>query len=59
MTGHEPERMIPRGMEMYNIRSLDSNEFIDHSEILEALEEGKKLASNKGEVDRILAKARE
>ena len=44
---------------MYNVKSLDSNEFIDHSEILESLEEGRRLSSNVDEVNRILNKARE
>ena len=44
---------------MYDVRSLDSNEFIDNAEILESLEEGRKLASDRTEVERILNKARE
>ena len=44
---------------MYNVKSLDSNEFIDHSEILESLEEGRRLSANMDEVNRILNKARE
>ena len=44
---------------MYNVKSLDSNEFIDHSEVLESLEEGRRLSTNMDEVNRILNKARE
>lgn len=44
---------------MYNVRSLDSNEFIDDAEIREALEAGRKLAADRDVVVRILAKARE
>lgn len=44
---------------MYNVKSLDSNEFIDDGEILNSLAEAKKLAKDKAEIDRILAKARE
>ena len=59
MTGRAPGRMIRRGICMYNVRSLDSNEFIDHAEILESLDEGRKLSSDRAEVARILNKARE
>ena len=44
---------------MYNVKSLDSNEFIDHGEVLESLEEGRRLSTNMDEVTRILNKARE
>ncbi len=44
---------------MYNIKSMDSNEFIDDGEIMESISEAKKLSKNKDEIDRILAKARE
>ena len=45
------------GITMYNVRSLDSNEFIDHAEIMTSLEEGKKLAADRASVERILDKA--
>lgn len=44
---------------MYNVRSMDSNEFIDDAEVLESISEAKKLSGNKAEIDRILAKARQ
>ena len=44
---------------MYDVCSLDSNEFIDDAEILESLEEGRKRASDRTEVERILNRARE
>lgn len=44
---------------MYNVKSMDSNEFIDDGEILDSIAEGKKLAGSKAELDRILAKAGE
>ena len=44
---------------MYDVRSRDASEFIDHAEIMESLEEGKRLASDRAEVGRILSKARE
>jgi 2-iminoacetate synthase len=44
---------------MYNAKSMDSNEFINDGEILESINEAKKLSKNKNEIDRILAKARE
>ncbi len=44
---------------MYNVRSLDVNEFIDDAEIRESLEEGEKLAAHADNVFRILEKARE
>ena len=44
---------------MYNVKSMDSNEFIDNEEILEAISEAKKLVKNQAEIDRILAKARQ
>lgn len=43
---------------MYNIKSLDANEFIDDGEILSSIEEAKKLAKNPSEIDKILNKAR-
>jgi len=43
---------------MYNVRSMDSNEFIDDAEVLESISEAKKLSVNKAEIDRILDKAR-
>lgn len=44
---------------MYNIKSMDSNEFIDDAEVLESISEAKKLSSDKEEINRILAKARQ
>jgi len=44
---------------MYNIKSLDANEFIDDGEILDSISEAKKLSKNKAEIDRILEKARQ
>jgi 2-iminoacetate synthase len=42
---------------MYNAKSMDSNEFICHEEILSAIADAKKLAASKNEIDRILEKA--
>lgn len=42
---------------MYNVKSLDANEFIDDGEILSSIEEAKKLAKEPAEIDRILNKA--
>lgn len=44
---------------MYNVKSMDSNEFIDDGEILTSIEEAKKLAKDKNAIGNILAKARE
>jgi len=44
---------------MYNVKSMDSNEFIDNEEILESINEAKRLSKDMKEIDRILAKARE
>jgi 2-iminoacetate synthase len=44
---------------MYNVKSMDSNEFIDNGEILESINEAKKLVKEQAEIDRILAKARQ
>lgn len=44
---------------MYNVKSLDANEFIAHEEVVDTLEQAKKLVRDKAEIDRILAKARE
>jgi 2-iminoacetate synthase len=38
---------------------MDSNEFIDNGEIIDSINEAKKLVKNKAEIDRILAKARQ
>jgi 2-iminoacetate synthase len=43
---------------MYNVKSMDANEFIDNSEVLESINEARKLVSNEDEIDRILDKAR-
>lgn len=43
---------------MYNVKSMDSNEFIDDAEIMESISQAKKLSKNKSEIDRILDKAR-
>jgi 2-iminoacetate synthase len=44
---------------MYNVKSMDSNEFISDEEILGSISEGKKLVKDKKVIDNILAKARE
>lgn len=44
---------------MYDPKSRDANEFIDDAEVRATLEEAKKRAAVPGEIDRILAKARE
>jgi len=44
---------------MYNVKSMDANEFIDDAEILESIDEAKKLSKDKDEVNRILKKASE
>lgn len=44
---------------MYNAKSMDANEFIDDKEILESIDQAKKLVKDKAEIDRILAKAGE
>lgn len=44
---------------MYNVKSMDANEFIADEEVLESIAEAKKSAQNKEEIARILAKARE
>lgn len=44
---------------MYNVKSMDSNEFIDDGEVLESINEAKKQVKDKAEIDRILAKAKE
>jgi 2-iminoacetate synthase len=43
---------------MYNVKSMDANEFIDNGEILESIDEAKKLAQNRDEINKILEKAR-
>ncbi|HHV99127.1 MAG TPA: [FeFe] hydrogenase H-cluster radical SAM maturase HydG [Clostridiaceae bacterium] len=44
---------------MYNVKSLNANEFIDDGEILDSINEAKKLVKNKAEIERILEKARQ
>jgi len=44
---------------MYNVKSMDSNEFIDDGEILESIEEAMRFSKDRKEIDRILDKARE
>lgn len=44
---------------MYNVKSIDANEFIDNSEILSAIEEANTLAKDKDVIDKILKKAGE
>lgn len=44
---------------MYNIMSQKAEEFICHEEVLASLEYGEQNKSNREEIDRILAKARE
>ncbi|HEY8463620.1 MAG TPA: [FeFe] hydrogenase H-cluster radical SAM maturase HydG [Bacillota bacterium] len=43
---------------MYNVRSMDANEFIDDGEVLASLAAAKKLVKEKAEIERILAKAK-
>ena len=42
---------------MYNVKSKDSNEFIDHSEVLASIEDAKKLAKDKDYVLSLIEKA--
>ncbi len=42
---------------MYNVKSMDSNEFINHEEILSTIEDAKKIAASKSEITSILEKA--
>ncbi|MGI6606013.1 MAG: [FeFe] hydrogenase H-cluster radical SAM maturase HydG [Peptococcia bacterium] len=44
---------------MYNVASLDANEFIADEEVLQSISEAKKAAQDKQEIERILAKAGE
>lgn len=44
---------------MYNVQSMDANEFIDNNEVLASINEAKKQINNMEEIDRILSKARE
>jgi iron-only hydrogenase maturation rSAM protein HydG len=44
---------------MYDMRSMDANEFIDDGEILLSISEAKKLVHNNAEIERILNKARD
>lgn len=44
---------------MFNVKSMDANEFIDDGEVLESIEKAKELAQNRGEIERILKKASE
>ena len=44
---------------MYNVKSMDANEFIDDGEVLESISEAKKLVQDKSEIERILNKARQ
>ncbi len=44
---------------MYNPKSKNANEFIDHEEILNSLEYGEVNKNNNEEIDKILAKAKE
>ncbi|WP_368489428.1 [FeFe] hydrogenase H-cluster radical SAM maturase HydG [Clostridium sp. BJN0013] len=43
---------------MYNVKSMDSNEFIDDGEVLESINEAKKFVKDKNEINRILFKAK-
>ncbi len=43
---------------MYNVKSLDANEFIDDGEVLASIAQGKEKAKDPAAIDRILAKAR-
>jgi 2-iminoacetate synthase len=42
---------------MYNAKSGDSNEFIDHGEVLASLREAKTQVRNQAEIDRLLSQA--
>lgn len=44
---------------MYNVKSMDSNEFINDGEILTSIEEAKKFVNDKKVIKDILAKAKE
>ncbi len=44
---------------MYNIKSMDANEFIDDGEILASIAAARKLVNDQAEIDRILAKVRD
>ncbi len=44
---------------MYDVKSMDANEFIDDGEILSSIDEAKKLVHNNAEITRILNKTRE
>lgn len=46
-------------MKMYDVKSMDSNRYIDDTEVLESIEAAKKQAKDKAEVGRILEKAGE
>ncbi|WP_333861810.1 [FeFe] hydrogenase H-cluster radical SAM maturase HydG [Clostridium sp.] len=43
---------------MYNVKSMDSNEFIEDGEVLQSINEAKKFVKDKDEIDRILSKAK-
>lgn len=43
---------------MYNVKSMDSNEFIDDGEVLTSIDEAKVLAKDQSKIDEILNKAR-
>jgi 2-iminoacetate synthase len=47
-----------RSKKMYNVKSMDSNEYIDDGEILISIDEAKKHANKKITIDKILDKAR-
>lgn len=42
---------------MYDVKSMDANEFIDDQEIRESIAEARKLARDQATIDRLLAKA--
>ncbi|HNX98863.1 MAG TPA: [FeFe] hydrogenase H-cluster radical SAM maturase HydG, partial [Candidatus Aminicenantes bacterium] len=42
---------------MYDVKSMDANEFIDDQEIRESIAEARKLAGDQATIDRLLAKA--
>lgn len=44
---------------MYNVKSMDSNEFIEDGEVLQSINEAQKLVKDKNEINRILSKAKE
>ena len=44
---------------MYNVKSMNANEFIDDGEIMESIDEAIKVSKNKSEIEKVLTKARQ